>query len=241
MRGGFCRSARRPESWTKRLRERLSDMAVTHADATRRLRAMWALHVTGGLPDDVVSAAASTTRTSTSAPGRFSSRSIATSRIWQSLLPQFVGDGESDPSPVVRLYLASALQRLPLERALGRSWQVLTQHAEDAERPQPAADVLVRGRAAGGGRSASGHWRSACRAARRCRWCASSCCGASAALDSPAALAALVAALDKSERRRRAAGDPAAASAGARRASGVSSRPPNGRPFIGKLWPIGRQ
>ena len=39
---------------------------------------------------------------------------------------------KSDPSPVVRLYLASALQRLPLEKR----WDILaglTQHAEDAD------------------------------------------------------------------------------------------------------------
>ena len=50
---------------------------------------------------------------------------------------------KSDPSPVVRLYLASALQRLPLEQR----WDDRRGAGEPRrgrERRQPAADVLVR-------------------------------------------------------------------------------------------------
>ena len=48
------------------------------------------------------------------------------------LLPQFAAMAKSDPSPVVRLYLASAMQRVPVERSLGHCSKRLARHAEDA-------------------------------------------------------------------------------------------------------------
>ena len=86
---------------------------------------------------------------------------------------------KSDPSPVVRLYLASALQEIRLDER----WEILAglaSHAEDAgDHNLPlmywyAAEPLARP-------IRSGHSPSDCRAARRSRWCASSCCGASPA------------------------------------------------------------
>ena len=55
---------------------------------------------------------------------------------------------QSDPSPVVRLALASALQRLPLERALADP-RSPRRPRRGRRRPQPPADVLVRRRAPG--------------------------------------------------------------------------------------------
>ena len=55
---------------------------------------------------------------------------------------------QSDDSPVVRLYISSALQRLPLRKAVGDS-AGLARAFRGRRRPQPAADVLVCRRAAG--------------------------------------------------------------------------------------------
>ena len=62
---------------------------------------------------------------------------------------------QDDPSPVVRLYLGSALQRLPLDGAVGDSAGPAGARRR-CRRPQPAADVLVRRRAAGRGRRGPG-------------------------------------------------------------------------------------
>jgi putative membrane-bound dehydrogenase-like protein len=101
-------------------RKQLGDLAVRHFAASRRLRAMWALHVTGGLPDDVVS--------------KLLRDKDEYVRAWtvqlvldrdkpnlDSLLPQFSAMAKGDPSPVVRLYLAAAMQRVPL----ADRWRVL--------------------------------------------------------------------------------------------------------------------
>ncbi|MCI0333270.1 MAG: DUF1080 domain-containing protein [Planctomycetes bacterium] len=101
-------------------RKQLADLAVRHFEPSRRLRAMWALHVTGGLPDDVVS--------------KLLRDRDEYVRAWtvqlaldreepnlETLLPQFLAMAKGDPSPVVRLYLASAMQRAPL----ADRWRVL--------------------------------------------------------------------------------------------------------------------
>ena len=64
-------------------------------------------------------------------------------------LAEFGRLAKSDPSPVVRLYLASAMQRTPVAQR-GEVVEALLAHAEDDGRPQPAADVLVRSRTFGG-------------------------------------------------------------------------------------------
>ena len=113
-------------------RERLAEIATTHADDTRRLRAIWALHVTAGLDE------------------KLTERLLADASPWvrgwtiqlilehtrgaapAPLLARFATMAREDESPVVRLYLASALQRLPL----GARWAILdalVAHPEDAD------------------------------------------------------------------------------------------------------------
>jgi putative membrane-bound dehydrogenase-like protein len=95
-------------------RELLGNLAVRHFEASRRLRAMWALHVTGGLPDGVVE--------------KLLKDKDEYVRAWtiqlaldrdephlKTLLPKFTAMAKGDPSPVVRLYLASAMQRAPVD------------------------------------------------------------------------------------------------------------------------------
>jgi putative membrane-bound dehydrogenase-like protein len=115
---------------TPAARAKLTTMAFEHADETRRLRALWALHVTGGL-DELLAL-------------RGLENDAPHVRAWTiqlvnedaqhgpspAVLERFAELAEKDPSPVVRLYLASALGRLPLEQ----SWKVLPgllRHSED--------------------------------------------------------------------------------------------------------------
>lgn len=101
----------------------------SNAETTNRLRAMWALHITnlstaGMLADalkdknEYVRAWAIQLLCENNAPPK-------------EALEQFVSMAKSDPSPVVRLYLSSAMQRIGKEDA----WKVisnLVNHQEDA-------------------------------------------------------------------------------------------------------------
>jgi putative membrane-bound dehydrogenase-like protein len=112
-------------------RKRLAEIAVKDDDATRRLRAMWALHVTGGVPAILTS----TLLGDASEHVRAWSIQLAFDGAkpnFAELLPQLAALAENDRSPVVRLYLASALQRIPHNER----WEILeqlTRHAEDAD------------------------------------------------------------------------------------------------------------
>jgi putative membrane-bound dehydrogenase-like protein len=107
----------------------LRRMVEGHSDVTRRLRALWSLQVTGGLdepfaltllqsPHEHVRAWVIQCQAEARAP------SAAVLGAWERL-------AREDPSPVVRLYLAAALQRTPV----AQRWNTLTglvAHAEDA-------------------------------------------------------------------------------------------------------------
>jgi putative membrane-bound dehydrogenase-like protein len=100
-----------------------------NADATRKLRALWALHVTGGLTEtDLIALLAH---------GSEYLRSWAVyllvegSNPSDAALREFARMARLDPSPLVRLYLASALQRVSAEKR----WDVLAgllAHPDDA-------------------------------------------------------------------------------------------------------------
>ena len=110
---------------------RLKELATTHPDDTRRLRAAWALHVTETLDESTRS--------------RLLSDASPYVRVWtvqlaleqlngdlpDSLLDQFAMMAREDDSPVVRLYLASGAQKIPHHQR----WSILealASHAEDA-------------------------------------------------------------------------------------------------------------
>jgi putative membrane-bound dehydrogenase-like protein len=110
--------------------ERLDEIAFHHPSEPRRLRGLWALHVSGGLNEERVLKGLAD-------PGPFV-------RAWTiqlaledgprapALVKKFVEMARTDASPVVRLYLASAAQRLPLEQR----WPLvegLVAHAEDVK------------------------------------------------------------------------------------------------------------
>lgn len=118
-RGGEERFADRYEAWIKQA----------------RLVALWTLHVAGGLGEDLIPEGLAT--------------DLADLRAWtiqlacedlnpsDATLAKLAEMARTDPSPVVRLYLASAVQRLP-ESLSAAKWAVvrgLVQHGEDADDP----------------------------------------------------------------------------------------------------------
>ncbi|PQO43038.1 PVC-type heme-binding CxxCH protein [Blastopirellula marina] len=110
---------------------RLQEIAKSNADATRRLRAYWALHVTGKLDAATVNQMLADAEPFV----RGWALQLALEVDHQpspALLAQMVQLAADDPSPIVRLYLASAAQRMPLQMR----WDLLSNllsHAEDAQ------------------------------------------------------------------------------------------------------------
>src|SRR5207248_6941509 len=87
-------------------RAELAKMATEHKDVAIRLRAIWALHVTGGLPPEVEDA----TWKSQSELIRswYVQLQAEDRRIPRATLSAFARLAQDDPSPVVRRALASA-------------------------------------------------------------------------------------------------------------------------------------
>ncbi|MEX0936516.1 MAG: PVC-type heme-binding CxxCH protein [Pirellulales bacterium] len=112
-------------------RGRLAELATTHADETRRLRAAWALHVTGGLSNELLSKLLADANAYVRGWAIQLSLDGENLQATPALLSQFATMAREDQSQVVRLYLASALQRLPLDAR----WDILdglVRHPEDA-------------------------------------------------------------------------------------------------------------
>ena len=110
----------------------LSQMLRGDRDVALRLRALWGLHVTGGVNDSL-------TQDLLADPepwvrGWAIQLRLEGRKVSDETLAKMAELAKSDPSPVVRLFLASALQRLePAKR-----WAIaegLVGHAEDAEDP----------------------------------------------------------------------------------------------------------
>ncbi len=107
----------------------LEKIAFGHKDEGRRLRGLWALHVTGGLtPARVARGLADAGAFVRAWTVQLALEKGATS---DELLGKLAEMARTDTSPVVRLYLASALQRIAPEKR----WDILRAllaHAEDA-------------------------------------------------------------------------------------------------------------
>ncbi|QEG34253.1 PVC-type heme-binding CxxCH protein [Bythopirellula goksoeyrii] len=113
-------------------RDRLAEIAASHPEATRRLRALWAMHVTGGLSSEVLSSSITDKDEHVRAWTIQLALEEKSPGLAAELLPDLARMAKDDPSPVVRLYIASALQdRVPLDDR----WSILESllsHAEDA-------------------------------------------------------------------------------------------------------------
>jgi putative membrane-bound dehydrogenase-like protein len=107
----------------------LDKIAFGHPDETRRLRGLWALHVSGGLNEDRIRNGLS----DASAHVRAWTIQLAleSGPVSAELRERLANLARTDPAQVVRLYLASGVQRLPLSQR----WEILRGllgHAEDA-------------------------------------------------------------------------------------------------------------
>ncbi len=98
-------------------------------EITHKLNALWSLHLTGGLSEEL------SLRLLNHSNEHIRSWVIQlvaeNKRVSDAALKEFARLAAADPSPIVRLYLASALQRVPVEKR----WNVLSAlvaHAEDA-------------------------------------------------------------------------------------------------------------
>lgn len=109
---------------------KLLEIATHHEDDTRRLRAIWALHVTGGLDADLTQKLLSDA--SEYVRGWAVQLGLDTGAVaTESLIGKFKTMARDDKSQVVRLYLSSAVPKLPVEQR----WSILSSlasHAEDA-------------------------------------------------------------------------------------------------------------
>jgi putative membrane-bound dehydrogenase-like protein len=96
---------------------------------TEHLRALWALNAVGGIDDPLLMSELKN-------PNEYARAwaiqlAAENHSVSAGLLSQFVSLSANDPSPVVRLYLASAVERLPLDQR----WDIvanLVKHNEDA-------------------------------------------------------------------------------------------------------------
>jgi len=138
----FVRTARRvlhERALARRLDSKttgsLATMALTHKEAAQRLRALWTLHLVGEAWADAAQKALADNDEFVRA---WAIRLLTDGQKFsRSLLARLAKLAQSDPSPVVRLALASAIQHVPEDTA----WELveaLSQHAEDrADRNLP--------------------------------------------------------------------------------------------------------
>ena len=106
----------------------LEQIAFAHNDVTRRLRGLWALHVIGALDEARLLRALADPSPEMRGWGVQMACETAGAALPEAITAALA---RGDTSPLVRLYLASALQRMPLESR----WSLLaglTRHAEDA-------------------------------------------------------------------------------------------------------------
>ncbi|HVX60875.1 MAG TPA: PVC-type heme-binding CxxCH protein, partial [Pirellulales bacterium] len=128
----YVRHARRllqERGGNSKLHEPLARLAFEHADETRRLRGLWALHAVGGLSEANIARGLS----NDSPYVRSWTIQLALEHRQPSdaTLAKLAELAQRDESPVVRLYLASAADRLDLKQRLPIVAAVLM-HPEDA-------------------------------------------------------------------------------------------------------------
>src|SRR5205823_11155223 len=95
---------------------------------TRRLRGLWALHATGGLTEERLLKAMEDAGPHVRAWSV--QLALEDRKAPPSVLEKMAELAHKDPSPVVRLYLASACQRLPVEQR-GNILEGLVSHTAD--------------------------------------------------------------------------------------------------------------
>ncbi|MEX0678722.1 MAG: PVC-type heme-binding CxxCH protein [Pirellulales bacterium] len=113
------------------IHKKLSDIALEHPYETRRVRAMWALHASGGFDEKFALACLRNEYPHVRAWAIQLLTDDPAQALSPAALDQLARLAEKDDSPVVRLYISSALQKLPLDQR----WAILPgllAHSEDA-------------------------------------------------------------------------------------------------------------
>jgi putative membrane-bound dehydrogenase-like protein len=113
-----------------KVHEALAKILRENPDETRKLRALWALHVTEGATEAVLGEALASPMEHLRAWAI--QLAAEDGRVETPMLDRWAAMAKEDASPVVRLYLASACPRLPS----GQRWAILeglVGHAEDAD------------------------------------------------------------------------------------------------------------
>ena len=113
-----------------KVHEALLKILTGNPDVTRKLRALWALHVTGGLTEKI--ALAQLKQASEYVRAWVIQLLMEDRNPSLAALQEFARLAQADPSPFVRLYLAAALQRTPVNQRQ-EILQALIAHAEDAQ------------------------------------------------------------------------------------------------------------
>jgi putative membrane-bound dehydrogenase-like protein len=108
----------------------LRELAQRHAEPSQRLRALWTLNEIGAFTDDLAKRAL--VDVDEYVRGWAIQLLTDQRKVSSALLDEFVRLAKTDPSPVVRLYLASAIQRVP-DDAAWKLIESLAQHAEDRD------------------------------------------------------------------------------------------------------------
>ncbi|MFM7149751.1 MAG: PVC-type heme-binding CxxCH protein [Gemmataceae bacterium] len=127
----FVRHARRilQERKAEDVLPDLEKIAFDHLEETRRLRGLWAIHAIGGMNEERILRALNDS--GAFVRGWAIQLACESKKVSKKTIDKFERLAKEDPSPVVRLYLASNLQRLPLDKR----WTVLSelvQHGEDS-------------------------------------------------------------------------------------------------------------
>ncbi|MBM3837093.1 MAG: dehydrogenase [Verrucomicrobia bacterium] len=113
-----------------KVHEALLMILSENPDVTRRLRALWALHVTGGLTEKI--ALAQLDHANEYIRAWAIQLMMEDRNPSAALLKELARLAKSDPSPFVRLYVAAALQRTPVNQRL-EVLEGLLAHAEDSQ------------------------------------------------------------------------------------------------------------
>jgi hypothetical protein len=126
-----ARTVLRDRGLTTAVRTKLRRL-LEGADALHRLRAMWTLHICGELDEGALLKCLGDL--DEYVRGWAIQLLAEDGRIEEETLARFAGMAKEDPSPVVRLYLASAMQRVPVaqRRAVVAA---LVKHGEDGDDP----------------------------------------------------------------------------------------------------------
>lgn len=116
-------------AWQHVFTDTIGKTLDSNASTGRKLRAIWTMHVTGYLPEKILQ------HELNSGDDYIRAWTIQLAcedkNPSDALLKEFARMAREDKSPVVRLYLASALQRLPIEKR-GEILEGLLAHTEDA-------------------------------------------------------------------------------------------------------------